>query len=137
MAPSVSGGFLVGTLVALDADSLVIRGSVDARRLSLASVEHVDLSRGRKSHARLGAGIGLLVGAGAGALASCDNENNQSDLVPIQCIAMGAAAGALLGAVTGALVRTERWEQIPLDRLRMSFTSDRGSAWTLRVSISF
>ena len=137
ITPSASGGPFVGTLVTLEADSLVMQGSVDARRLSLASVERVDLSRGRKSHARLGAGIGLLVGAGVGALAGCDQQNDQSDLTQGQCIVMGAAAGALLGAITGALVRTERWMEIPRDGLRMSFTSDRGRTLTLRVSLSF
>jgi hypothetical protein len=143
IAPSVSGSPFVGTLVALEADSLVVHDTVNTWRLSLASVEQVDLSRGRKSHALLGAGIGLLVGAGVGALAgsSCEQVMYDTGITQGECIAIGAAAfgaaGALLGAVTGALVRTERWAQVPLDRLKVSLAPANGRALTFSVAFRF
>jgi hypothetical protein len=141
-APSASPGPLVGTVVAFQADSLMVQGDTKSWRLSLASITRLDISQGRRSRAGLGAGIGLLVGAGVGALigSGCD-----AIVVPVSseagCVVVGAAvfggAGALVGAVTGALMRTERWAEVPLDRLRVSFTSDRGRALTLGASLTF
>ena len=141
-APTFSPGPLVGTVVAFEAESLMVQGGTRTWRLSRASLTGLDVSQGRRSHAGLGAGIGLLVGAGVGALigSGCDVIEG-----PVSseagCIAIGAAvfggAGALVGAVTGALVRTERWAEVPLDRLRVGFTSDGGRALKLRASLRF
>ena len=128
--------------MAFEADSLMVQRGTDTWRLSLASLTRLEMSQGRRSHAGLGAGIGLLVGAGVGAVIG---SGCHAVVVPVSsgvgCIAVGAAviggAGALVGAVTGALVRTERWAEVPLDRLRVSFTSDRGGALTIRASLRF
>ena len=141
-APTLSPGPLVGTVVAFEADSLMVQRGTDTWRLSLASLTRLEMSQGRRSHAGLGAGIGLLVGAGVRAVIG---SGCHAVVVPVSsgvgCIAVGAAviggAGALVGAVTGALVRTERWAEVPLDRLRVSFTSDRGGALTIRASLRF
>jgi hypothetical protein len=141
-APTLSPSPLVGTVVAFEANSLMVQRGTGTRRLSLASLTRLEMSQGRRSHAALGAGIGLLVGAGVGAVIG---SGCKAIIVPVSseggCIAVGAAviggAGALVGAVTGALVRTERWAEVPLDRLRVSFTSDRGGALKIRASLRF
>lgn len=137
MAPSVSGSPFVGTFVAVEADSLVVHDSVDTWRLSLASVEQLDLSRGRKPHTLLGAGIGFLVGGGVavavlftgGSSSPCDQSANQDAMNSGECIglsALGGLAGAGLGAIVGGLIRTERWQRIPFDRVRVSLTPQAG-----------
>jgi hypothetical protein len=137
-APTVSAGPLVGTVLTLESDSLVVQGGINAWRLSLATITHLDRSRGRRSHTLLGAGIGLLVGAGVGALVAGNDAGCEIDLA---CAAIGAGivggGGALIGAVAGALVRTERWAEVPLNHLRLSLTPDRGRGLTLRASLSF
>ena len=141
-APTLSPSPLVGTVVAFEANSLMVQRGTGTRRLSLASLTRLEMSQGRRSHAALGAGVGLLVGAGVGAVIG---SGCKAIIVPVSseggCIAVGAAviggAGALVGAVTGALVRTERWAEVPLDRLRVSFTSDRGGALKIRASLRF
>jgi hypothetical protein len=141
-ASTLSPSPLVGTVVAFEANSLMVQRGTGTRRLSLASLTRLEMSQGRRSHAALGAGIGLLVGAGVGAVIG---SGCKAIIVPVSseggCIAVGAAviggAGALVGAVTGALVRTERWAEVPLDRLRVSFTSDRGGALKIRASLRF
>jgi hypothetical protein len=42
---SVSGGPLLGTVLALDADSLIVQGDTGTWRLSLASLTHLDKRR--------------------------------------------------------------------------------------------
>jgi hypothetical protein len=137
-APTVSGGPLVGTVLTLETDSLVVQGGTNTWRLSLASITHLDRSRGQRSHTLLGAGIGFLVGAGAGVVwgasqASCDPAGA---CVPFGA-AVGGGGGVLLGVVVGVLVRTERWAEVPLDHLRLSLTPDRDRGLTLRASLSF
>ena len=140
MAPSVSRAPFAGTLVTLQTDSLVVQGGANTWRLSLASVERVELSRGRKSNVLLGAGIGLLVGAGIGAMigSGCDTELFATKG---ECIALGAGvfggAGALVGAISGALTRTERWAEVPLDDLRISIMPRRGGRVQFMASLSF
>src|SRR5256885_3941909 len=140
--PSVSPGPLVGTVAAFQTDSLIVQGGTSTWHLSLASLTHLDVSQGRRSHALLGAGIGLLVGAGVGVLIANECDTIEGPFATQgQCTAVGAAvfggAGALVGALTGALARTERWAEVPLDRLRTSITSDPGGALPLRASLSF
>jgi hypothetical protein len=53
----------------------------------------------------------LIVGLGTTYLAlGCDCE--AGDVVPI--IGLSAAAGAAVGGGIGALVKTDRWEQVPM-----------------------
>ena len=148
MAPSVSGSPFVGTFAAVEADSLVVHDSVDIWRLSLASVEQVDLSRGRKSHTLLGAGIGFLVGGGVavallytgGSTSLCDQSANQDAMNPGECIgltALGGVAGAGLGAIIGGFIRTERWQGIPLERVRVSLTPQAGRRLGLALAVVF
>jgi hypothetical protein len=53
----------------------------------------------------------------------------------------GAAAGALGGLVAGALigrlVKTDRWQEVPLDRLRVSFEPQRDGRFGLGLSVKF
>jgi hypothetical protein len=141
-APTLSLSPFVGTVVAFQADSLMVQRDTGTWRVSLASLTRLDVSQGRRSHAGLGAGIGLLVGAGVGAAIG---SGCHAVVVPVSseggCIAVGAAvfggAGALIGAVTGALARTERWAEVPRDRLRVSLTSDRAGALRLGATLRF
>ena len=88
----------------------------------------LEVSRGRKSRWLSGMGLGLLAGAGIGAFAggfssSCTHEWGSL------CTMVGAGTGASLGLLTGltigALVMTDRWEEVSLDRLRVSFVPQR------------
>jgi hypothetical protein len=45
--------------------------------------------------------------------------------------------GALVGAGIGALIKTDRWEEVPLDGLRMRFALQRTGALALKLSVSF
>jgi hypothetical protein len=53
-----------------------------------------------------------------------------------ECVAIGATGGALLGALFGALIRTDRWEEVPLDQFRVSVMPRRDGI-ALGVSVRF
>jgi hypothetical protein len=45
--------------------------------------------------------------------------------------------GAAVGLVVGAFTKTDRWEEVPLDRLRVSIVPQRDGRFALGVSVSF
>ncbi len=130
---------VVGTFTVLKPDTLVV--SVESRRLAIpfASVTSLEVSRGQKSKSGKGALIGLGAGAAAGvvtALVGCaDNScDDVTGLVVLIFGAGGALGGVLIGAVIGSFIQTDRWETVPLDRIRVSLTPRGGG---LEVSAKF
>ena len=110
---------------ALRGDTLVL----DTTECPLASVTRLDVSRGRKSHARLGAGIGVLAGALVGVVAcrgGCviGDEGDFSDFSVPFAFAIGLIGG-IAGGITGWLIKTERWEEVPIERFRVGLTPQR------------
>ena len=115
---------------------------------SLNALTRLEVSRGRKSHSLAGAGVGFLVGAGAtfallhsgGSTSLCDRSANQDALNSGECIgltALGGLAGAGVGAVVGALLRAERRQDIPVERLRVGAAPQPGSKFGLAFAVSF
>ena len=135
-----------GILRLLDADSLVMRpeyGGPSRLVIPLASLTRFEVRRGGKSYALLGLGIGSVAGAGIGAIVLGNNEACTRDFgldtksCAIIGAGIGAVAGLLLGAVVGAFFTTDRWEQVPLDQLRVSFVPQRDGRFRLGLSVGF
>jgi hypothetical protein len=120
----------------------LIEGGTSTWRLSLASIAHLDLSSGRRANTLKGAGIGFLAGAGVGTIWILSVAQGGGDCDPVgPCILLACAflggGGAAVGAVIGAFIRTERWEEVPLGHFRLSLTPDAARALTFRASLSF
>ncbi len=138
-----------GTVQLLTTDSLVMRPGYGAWPVAipLASVTRLEVSRGQKSRMGRGAGIGLLGGGLLGYLISsgilargCTGE---SFLIrsPEACIRVstvgGAVVGTLLGLMIGRVITTDRWEEVPLDQLRVSFGPQRDGRLGVGASVRF
>ncbi len=54
-----------------------------------------------------------------------------------RAIAIFGGAGAGLGALVGLLIKTDRWEEVPLNRFRVSFAPQRDGRFALGASVSF
>ena len=50
---------------------------------------------------------------------------------------LGAGVGGALGGITGYFIKTDRWEEIPLDRLRVSLAPERDGGFALGFSVGF
>jgi hypothetical protein len=54
---------------------------------------------------------------------------------------MGAGVGGLVGLVVGLgvspLIKTERWEEVPLDRLRVSVAPQRDRRLGIGLAVAF
>ena len=134
----------IGTLARIDADTLV----VGARAIAVEWVTRLEVSRGQKSRVGRGAVVGGLIGGAIGlglAIAWVANDCEFADTSgcgsEVGIIAAGAAIvglpGAGIGAAIGAVQRTDRWEEVPLDRLRVSFAPQRDGRFGLGLSVRF
>jgi len=127
-------------------DTLTVTSDGSVARHDLGTVRRLEVSRGYTSHRLAGGVIGLVIGAGityfvvnqGGSTAPCDQSANQDSLRPIECaglVALGGAAGAGLGVVIGGLFRSERWEQIPIESLRLSMTTRGRGQVVVRLTL--
>ena len=140
----------VGTFVAWKSDTLVVQSNGDTLSVPVDRVTRLDLSRGRKTNTGMGAGIGFfvggLVGAGIGyaSYEECVPQGWFScigDFGPETLAFAGALIGGLGGLVTGAFIglaiQTDRWREVPLDRVRVSLGPQRDGRFGLGASVRF
>ena len=142
---------LIGTVSGYDSWSIGIKPDNEQSSVwvPLNSVTRLQQSRGQKSNTRKGALIGLLAGGAVGAVVGAFAYEECQEVGFMACFmspgsagetaALGGLAGGLLGAGIGALIgassKTDRWEEVPLDRLRVSFAPRRdGFAFGMRVA---
>ncbi len=147
-APSIVNKRLVGTVVALKVDTLVVdaKGRRGPLALPLAFVTGLEVSRGRKSNVGKGAGLGFLAGAFGGAILGLVTYEECTGFCPVDPGAGGTAlilavvlggVGAGLGAVIGAVIPSERWETVPLDRIRVGLIRHERLGLTVSASVAF
>ncbi len=135
-APGIQSQRFVGTVIETGADTclLKVEGRPAPLPLALAAVTQLEVSRGQANKGKTGAIIGGAVGAGIGVavIISSYEEDCSSQLLSDLCefgnamallspLALGVA-GAVLGNVIGKSIESERWEEVPLDRLRVGLS---------------
>ena len=137
----------MGVIVQTDAESLTVSlGSGQSPvRIPLASIERLEVARGRRTTARAGACYGGLVGAVLGGLAVaglgealCENASDCGASAEGYLVGVGifGAAGAGVGALTGLAIKTDRWERLPVDRVRVGIRPAPGGA-SVQVSLAW
>jgi hypothetical protein len=125
---------VVGEFVRAQPGLLSIRVADSISRYGLESIRRFEVSRGFRSYKWIGAVAGFVAGAGVsfvilhsgGSTAPCDRSANQDAMNATEClglVALGGLTGAGLGAIIGGVIRTERWDQVPLESLRVGFES--------------
>jgi hypothetical protein len=120
----------VGMVAALETDTLVVQVGerADALQVPLADVTQLEVHRGQQSRADRGVLIGAGTGAAVGvitALALCAGDKcrlDASDLSGFVAVFFGvggAGLGAWIGSAIGSDIQTDRWEEVPLDEIRI------------------
>jgi hypothetical protein len=141
----------VGTLSALTAQIVTLRMEDTATEFTvpLDSVIKLEVHRGQRRHAGRGALIGSIVGVTTGVIvgavvasapATCEDLGWSEPCGAQLALAGGlflGASGALVGTVVGALIRTDRWQEVPLDRLSVGLAPQRDGRFALAMSVSF
>lgn len=119
-----------GHALSLDGRSLRLLVEADTLSVSLAGIETLSLSRGTGGNAGKGALIGGTVVAvfslGLGVAVATDDSFNGEPGAVFGVTVIGFGAGALLGAVVGAFIRTEKWEDVNGVRIGAITTPDHG-----------
>ncbi len=151
-APAVDANPLKGTVVAVSPETLTlaVEGLVgetwDPRlEIPVESVTGLELSRGKYSRLGKGALIGGLIGGGLGfglgvaaAAESGGFYDPGAEAIPMAAALLGVM-GAGVGGVIGLLSPGERWEEVPLDRIRIEagvdVTSDGSVALRMRLRL--
>jgi hypothetical protein len=141
-----------GTVDVVTADSLVLTSDPRGTRLMVpvGSVRHIRVRRrlSRKTlvvrGAAIGGGIlafpGLVLGLSTMSecqglsLSPCGGNFGTALLVTATVGGIGASIGSLFGLVSP---RGQRWEKVPLDRLRVSFAPQRDGQSAFGLSVSF
>jgi hypothetical protein len=133
-APSVTPKPVVGTLLETTEHEVLLAVSPSERTaIPRAAIVHLELSQGRHGHAVNGLLIGAVVGAVAlSAINAADPETGQTGEY-VWVALVGAGLGALPGAGVGALVKTERWAELPLANLRVTVAPLPGHGMGLRL----
>ena len=130
----------VGTFVAWKSDTLVVQSNGDTLQVALMNVTRLDVYMGRKAQAGAGAVVGGLavVVLLAIAAATCDaGLGCPTGGEAAKALLIGGAAGAFVGASIGAATNTDRWEEVPLDQLRVSFGPQPDGRIALGLSVRF
>ncbi|HYJ34399.1 MAG TPA: hypothetical protein VE326_14415, partial [Candidatus Binatia bacterium] len=82
-------------------------------RMGFKAIEGLDRRSGSHGHTLAGAFLGLVLGAGIGALISTSEEEGRDQWVATVIYgAAGAGSGLVLGIVAGTLIRTDDWAPV-------------------------
>ena len=135
----------VGSLLAVRRDSLFLKeaGTNDSTVVALTQVSRIEVSRGRRGHTLQGMGIGLLAGAGFGALigyASGDDEAGFLSFSAGDKAVLGGMGGGILGTLIGAIggsARTDSWVDVPVRRVNIGLLPTRSRGAGLGVTVTF
>jgi hypothetical protein len=156
-ASELGEGVFVGEVVARSSDTLSVNywepifRTWEAKELPISSINSLEVNRGSRSNAGKGAVLGGLIGGGFGlaagiAAASYDCTADSwywngcwywggAEVIPLSTATFGLL-GAGVGALIGALTRTDQWEPIPLDRLHVRISPTSGGM-ALAFSVGF
>ena len=124
-----------GTIQALTRDTI----TVDTLRIPIGGIERLDVHRGKKGNAGTGYVIGTFSGMMIGILigeATVSDDEFLSGTTRAGVMIGGMLGGGLIGAVTGAFIKTDKWEEVPLG-LRVSLAPQRDGRFALGLSMRF
>ena len=146
-APSEYQDRVVGSIWSMERDTIVVKNESNATwRIPNAAITRLEFSQGRRSGSA-GALRGLLIGGGAGTLvglaavvAACTSDDagliDPCGYAPAAFV-VATFVGALTGMTVGALSPGERWEEVPLDQLRVSIVPQRDGRLGFGLAVTF
>ena len=138
-APKVTSGKIQGTIEEIGDKDWVLSKGDHLVTVPREAITRLEVKAGRKGHAVEGFELGALAGVLGGSylgLFNCSYADNSNGCFrgPFFDVAVPFA---LVGTGIGALVKTDRWKKVPLERVRLSLGPSRGRGARFSVSIGF
>ena len=136
---------LLGTFVSLTEKtiSMKVKGQPDFFVTSLSAVTKLEVSQGKALKGPvIGGSIGFLAGAGLGVVGwmlGCGYESGE-DCSTKEYVLAGAgfgALGAVPGAIVGAIIGPEKWNELPLGQVRTGIFPRYDGGIMFSASFSF
>jgi len=119
-APQVPLDRQEGRMLRLSPDTLALSFETREWAVPRPLITRLEVSRGRKGHVLIGLLTGAAVGTIAGLIAieggsssSCSGSGDVYGQICGGVLAGSIVVGTGLGALVGALIRTERWAEVP------------------------
>jgi hypothetical protein len=138
-------GPVEGTVMEMDHESLLVSTENQRPlRVPRQAITQLEVSTGRRGHARTGLIIGAAVGAAIGAVLPLDSGCTQTQLAAkdSSCvssrgalIAYAVVGDAGLGALVGHLIKSDRWSSVSPERIRVSLAPTRGRGARFSMSV--
>ena len=121
---------VVGEFLEAEAGTVTLLADGSSRTFGLDAVRQLEVSRGSRTHRLVGFAAGFALGSGAtylvlyqgGSTSRCDRSANQDAMSSGECLgltALGGVAMGVLGGVVGGFIRSERWEDLGVEALRV------------------
>ncbi len=138
--------YFVGTVTAVGADVIHLKTDSDAlvRPFPKLAIRKLELYRGRGPSTKEGALVGALMGGLVLWLASQAGTECEPGAFEGLCDAVqgsaflgGALLGGCFGAAIGSAIRKDKWDEVPLDRLRVRPIAIRDGRFGLAASVRF
>jgi hypothetical protein len=152
VASSLPGGVGVGNIITSDADSLIVQRErpQEVVRLARAEVSSIQVSAGHRRHAGRGALLGVLIGAGSGAVIGAMTWSPCTGFCFLEPDTRGASAalgagvlgtvGAVVGTIAGVFSVSDEWQSVtvsPTVGVNRTENGNSARAFGLRFSRSF
>ena len=147
-APSVTKKRITGRLINVTQDTLIIEAGRTLYQVPVSSISNLEVSTLRYRNTNKGATTGLGIGLGILAIAfwkiyRADDEiyldgGTERDWASFELMVIGfpaAVLSTLTGTILGAISKSDKWVEVPPDRLNLSLapTSTKG----LRAALTF
>ena len=114
--------------------------TVDTLDVPLTSVTELEVYRGKESHTTALVLLGFFAGAviGTAVTASeCAGGGPYAGICKSSSAAIGGLAGLFVGGITATFIKSDRWEAVPIDQLRVSFAPQRDGRFAFGLSVAF
>ena len=132
---------LVGRPAALlaaggDSITIAVEGQPAPVLLPRSAVTKIQLSRGDKRNAGRGAVYGLVAGALLGLVAYGPSNAGECCSAPVFA-GINGAIGSSVGGLVGAFSKTERWNDVPIDQLRVGSPARLSHRPGISIAVTF
>jgi hypothetical protein len=135
-----------GSFIGVSGDTLLLQTETQTTpsAIPFTSLSRLEVIRGRKSNSGKGALYGFIGGAVVGAISGAVAGEQYIGDIQITTAAvvalasgLGGSVGALGGLLVGASIETDRWEEVPPDRLRLRVAQQRDGRLGIELSVAF